>query len=126
MEIIIDTNTLIYSAKEKNDLFALINERYPHAKIIIPEEVLKEVEKIKEFADKFKERKAASLILQILEIKNFKKIKMGEGLVDDRLIKEGLSRNAYVLTADKFLKGKLKKAGVKTMYLKQKRIIEVD
>lgn len=125
MEIIIDTNILVYSAKEKIDLFKLINKEYPHAKIIIPEEVLQEINRISESADKLKERSAAKLILKILEIKNFKKINMGRGEVDTLLIEKGLSREAFVLTADKFLKGKLKKAGVKTIYLKQKRLIEV-
>ena len=126
MKIIIDNNVLIYAAKEKIDLFKLIRDTYTDSEIIIPEEVLSEVNKLKEHGRKLKDRKAASLILQILNKKHTRKIKMGDGSVDDLLIKEAVSRSAAVITSDKLLKQKLKKAGVKTIYLRNKRTIEED
>lgn len=124
MDVIVDTNTLIYAAKDKIDLFKLIKEHFPDSEAIIPEEVIKELKTIKDKARKLNERKAASLALKIMNSKHIKKIKMGEGEVDSLLIEEALNRNAPVITSDKNLKGKLKKAGVKTVYLKQKRILE--
>lgn len=126
MEILIDTNTLIYVAKDKIDLFTIIKDQFPHAEVIIPKEVIEEIKKIKENAEKLKERSAASLILQIINKKHIKKISMGEGDVDDLLIKEASEREAAVITSDKNLKQKLKKANVKTIYLKQKKILEAD
>jgi len=126
MEILIDTNTLIYAAKDKIDLFTLIKDSFPHAEIIIPKEVLEEVKNIKENAKKLREKEAASLILQIINKQYIKKISMGEGNVDDLLIKEASERKAAVITSDKNLKQKLKKANIKTIYLKQKKILEDD
>lgn len=126
MEILIDTNILIYAAKDKIDLFKLIKDNFPNAEIIIPEEVILEIKKIKEKAEKMKERKAASLILQIINKNYIKKIRLGEGNVDELLIETALDREAAIITSDKTLKQKLKKANVKTIYLKQKRILEVD
>ena len=126
MEILIDTNTLIYAAKDKVDLFSLIKNQFPHAEIIIPEEVILEIKRVKANAKKLKERKAASLILQIMKNIPIKKIVMGQGNVDNLLAKEALMRKAAVLTYDKLLKQKLKKAGIRTIFLKQKKILEAD
>lgn len=126
MEILIDTNILIYAGKDNIDLFKLIKDNFPNAEVIIPEEVIFEVKKMKENAKKLKEKKAASLILQIINKNYIKKIRLGEGDVDDLLLEEALKRKAAIITSDKTLKQKLKKANVKTIYLKQKKILEVD
>ena len=126
MEILIDTNTLIYAANSKIDLFTIIKETFTEAEIIIPKEVIEELKKIKEDARKMSDKRAASLILQIINKRYIKKIEMGDGNVDDLLIKEASERKAAVITSDKNLKQKLKKANIKTIYLKQKKILEAD
>lgn len=126
MEILIDANALIYAGEGKIDLFNLIKDHFPQAEVIVPEEVIEEVKTVREKAKKGRSRKAASLILQIINGKAIKEISLGKGEVDDLLLEEALRRKAAVLTSDKHLKRKLKKAGVETIYLKQKRILEAD
>ncbi|UCD04542.1 MAG: hypothetical protein JSW73_02835 [Candidatus Woesearchaeota archaeon] len=126
MEILVDTNALIYAASSKIDIFTVIRETFTDAEILIPKEVIEELKKIREGARKLSDKRAASLILQIINKRYIKKIEMGEGNVDDLLIKEALKRKAAVITSDKNLKQKLKKANIKTIYLKQKKILEAD
>lgn len=94
MKIILDTNFLIYCVKEKLDyieeLSNMLNENY---ELIVPEQVIEEIKKLKN--DKLKkvsgkDKMAADLALQLLE-KNFndkkiKKIKPEGKTVDEVLI----------------------------------------
>ena len=77
MQIILDTNFLIYCAKEKFDyieeLSNILNENY---ELVVPEQVVEEMKKLK--GDKMKkvsrkDKMAADLALQILEKNKIKK-----------------------------------------------------
>jgi len=87
MKIILDTNFLIYCSKEKLDyeeeLAELINEPY---ELVVPEQVLAELEKLKNIAKKGRDKQAASIALQILEKKGIKKIKAEGESVDEAII----------------------------------------
>ncbi len=123
MEIILDTNFIVYCAKEKLDyveeIEKLFNENY---EIVVPKQVIEELEKIKE---KKKERiplfkrtsryrkttgrdkRAADLGLQILEKSRIKKINIKGESVDDAIVNLGKKGNNIVATLDKEMRGRL-------------------
>lgn len=90
MKIILDTNFLIYCAKEKLDYIEtirnLLNENY---ELVVPEQVIKELEKLK--GDKLKkvsgkDKAATDLALQLLSVNKVKKIKPVGKNVDEAII----------------------------------------
>ena len=90
MQIILDTNFLIYCAKEKMDyieeLSNILNENY---EIVVPEQVVEELKKLK--GDKMKkvsgkDKKAADLALQILEKNKIRKVKAEGHSVDEAIV----------------------------------------
>jgi len=90
MEIILDTNFLIYCAKNKLDyaeeLRKLLNEDY---RLVVPEQVIKELELLKNDKKKKvsgKDKAAADLALQLLDVNNVKKIKSRGKTVDEGII----------------------------------------
>jgi len=76
MQIVIDTNSLIYAAKEKLDLISEL-KNMGFTKIVIPKEVLSELEHIQtDKKQKGTDKIAAKLALQIIKFsKVIKKIK---------------------------------------------------
>lgn len=90
MKVILDTNFLIYCAKEKLDytekLKDLLNEGY---ELVVPEQVIKELKLLKN--DKLKkvsgkDKFAADLALQLLDVNKIKKIKPVGNNVDEAII----------------------------------------
>jgi|SRR3989338_324532 len=77
MKILLDTNFLMYCAKEKLDykeeIDNLMNEKY---ELLVPEQVLKELNYLKTKAKKGKDKSAASLALQLLKAYKTKSIKL--------------------------------------------------
>ncbi len=109
MKIILDTNFLVYCAKEKLDYFEairdLLNEDY---ELVVAFQVIEELEKLKINAKKGKDKDAASLALQLLEKNKIKKVKAEGKNVDDALI--ALSRQDkknIVCTLDREMRWKL-------------------
>lgn len=90
MKVILDTNFLIYCAKEKLDyieaLKDLLNENY---ELVVPEQVIKELKKLK--GDKLKkvsgkDKTGADLALQLLKVNKIKKIKPIGKNVDEAIV----------------------------------------
>ena len=90
MKVILDTNFLIYCAKEKLDyieaLKDLLNETY---ELVVPEQVIKELKSLK--GDKLKkvsgkDKSAADLALQLLEVNKIKEIKPVGKNVDEAIV----------------------------------------
>jgi len=90
MKIILDTNFLIYCAKEKLDyveeLSNMFNEPY---ELVVPFQVLKELKKLRD--DKIKkvsgkDKDAANLALQLVEANALKKIRIQGKTVDQSII----------------------------------------
>jgi len=124
MKVILDTNFLIYCAKEKLDyeeaLLSLLNEDY---ELVVPEQVIEELkivmkkkkEKIPLLKRKPKYKKttgrdkaAAELALQILEKKMIKKIKIEGRNVDLAIINLAKENNKNIVcTLDKEMRGRL-------------------
>jgi len=90
MKIILDTNFLIYCAKNKFDyaeeISNLINGEY---ELVVPLQVIEELEKLKD--DKWKkvsgkDKDACSLALQLLDVNNVKKVRIEGKTVDEGII----------------------------------------
>jgi len=88
MKIILDTNFLIYCAKEKLDyeeeIQNLVNENY---ELVVPLQVIEELERLKIKTKKGKDKRASDLALQILEKNKIKKVKVEGKTVDEGIIK---------------------------------------
>jgi rRNA-processing protein FCF1 len=90
MRVILDTNFLIYCAKNKLDYVEeignLINEGF---ELVVPMQVVEEMKKLKD--DKWKkvsgkDKDAIALALQLLEVNNVKKVKISGKSVDEGIV----------------------------------------
>jgi len=90
MKIILDTNFLIYCAKNKLDyaeeISILLKEDY---ELVVPLQVIKELELLKNDKKKKvsgKDKRAVDLALQLLDFNNVKKVKVKGKTVDEGII----------------------------------------
>jgi rRNA-processing protein FCF1 len=124
MKIILDTNFLIYCAKEKLDyeeeLSNMLNEDY---ELVAPLQVIEELKKVKEKKKEKiplkkrtsrykkttgKDKLGAELAIQILEKKDIKKIDIKGKNVDEAIINLAKQdKKNIVCTLDKEIRGKL-------------------
>jgi len=119
MKIILDTNFLIDCIRFKIDL----KKELAGNELFVLDAISFEIEKIIERGSK--ESALAKLALEFINKNNFKKLKSNERDVDESLI--SYSKEGYAIaTHDKVLKDKLKKAGARIIYIRQKRYLVVD
>ena len=127
MEVVLDTNFLLSCVKQKIDLFEQIESLFPSAELVVPKQVVKELETLKSRKElKLKERESASIALQLIE-KNKKKIRiLGlEGNADRVIINYALSgENIIAATLDGGIKKHLKNK-VKILAIRGKKRIVV-
>ena len=90
MKVILDTNFLIYCAKNKLDYVEeignLLNEDY---ELVLPLQVFRELELLRDDKKKKvsgKDKQAIDLALQLLDVNNVKKIKVKGKTVDEGII----------------------------------------
>ena len=87
MKVILDSNFLIYCAKEKLDyveeIDRLLNENY---ELVVPLQVINELERLKEKARKGRDKTASDLALQLIEKNKIKKIGVEGENVDEGII----------------------------------------
>ncbi|MDP3026876.1 MAG: PIN domain-containing protein [Nanoarchaeota archaeon] len=90
MKVILDTNFLIYCAKNKLDYLEeignLINEGF---ELVVPMQVIEEMKKLKD--DKWKkvsgkDKDAIALALQLLDVNKVKKVKIKGESVDEGIV----------------------------------------
>jgi rRNA-processing protein FCF1 len=100
-QVILDTNFILSCIRKKIDFFDEI--QLMGIKIIIPEQVINE---IKKFETKKSE---AKLALKLLERKEFKKIDLGKGYVDKKIINYAKENPGLIIaTLDREMKNKTK------------------
>ncbi len=100
MEVILDTNFIISCIKNKIDFFSHLEES--GFKVLVPREVIEEMKDIR-LDVKHDERTAIDIALALLNEKKIKKIKLGQGKVDDRLIEHG-KKGMYIATLDSYIR----------------------
>lgn len=105
---ILDTSFILTSIRQKIDFFEEIE--YLGLKVIIPEEVIKEIRRIAESGKKLHFRENASLALKILDKKNFESISLEDENVDRGLTNLAKKdKNFIIATLDKELKYRIKR-----------------
>jgi len=104
---ILDTNFILTCVKQKIDFFDEI--KFMGFEIVVPEEVIFELKKIRKSGDKLHSRNAAELALKILKKNQFKKIKLGIKNVDKGLVELAKKdKETIIATLDKEMKYKIK------------------
>lgn len=107
--IILDTNFLVYCAKEKIDYKEEIRILVPGKyELVTLSQVIEELEKLKEKSKKYSDKQAADLALKLLKVNQVKVIK-GKGKYADEAIINA-SNDAIVATMDLGLTKYLEKA----------------
>ena len=122
MKIILDTNILLYSAKQKVDLVTLLKEKYGNISIVVPDLVRKELAKLTKSAKKGEDKRAAKLALQIVEFSKLKKEKISKP-VDYGIVELARFEKSIVGTNDSELRKLLKENNIRVVYLKQHKLI---
>lgn len=114
--VILDTNFLIDLVRFNiglEEIGKLLNERH---EILTISSVIGELEKINS--------KNAKIALRLIEMEKINVLKTGERSAD-RAILNMADRNTIVATNDIELRKKLKKLGIKTIYLRAKKTLEM-
>jgi len=108
-KVILDTNFLVYCARQKIDYASQINNLISEAfELAVPEQVVNELKKLSEVAEKLKDREASLLALKLLKHNNVKILKVegfSENYADTAIL--SIIKNNYLATLDKQLKKKL-------------------
>ena len=121
MEVIIDTNFVISCIKKKIDFIEQLQEI--GFRIALPREVLQELKDLKTRKETSRsDRDAIELAFKIFENQKLNKIRLGEGKVDDGLIKKG-KEGAYIATLDNGIKRQIPN---KVVILDSKNRVEIE
>jgi rRNA-processing protein FCF1 len=121
MKIILDTNFLVYAAKQKIDYTSELS-----GKLVVLSSVVGELKKLKENARKKEDKDSAGLALQILnkniKSKKIKVIKTKENA--DKAIRKLAKKEDIVATLDRGLKKKLK-GKARILSIRQRKKLEI-
>ncbi len=122
-KIILDTNFLINCLRFKIDFLEEIQDLIQEPfQIFVLSTTLKELEKINKL--KIKESKYAKLALKLVKEKNFLTIKTAFKNTDKAIL-ELANKDSIVATNDKELRNRLRKKGIKTIYVRNKKYLEM-
>jgi len=106
MKIILDTNFLLTTAKQKIDFDRFANEIFDKKiEWLIPEEVLRELEEISvSERKKGKDKDAAKLALKLIEGIPHKKVSLPVKNVDEGILRYAKRNNLIIATMDRGIK----------------------
>lgn len=126
MIVILDTNFIIECIKNKIDFFSQIYQEY-HSEIIMPQEVINEIEKLSIKPGKRSERESAELALTYIKNHQFKIVKIGNKDVDTGIINYLKDKSdVFLATNDRELKTRAKKANPSLNFLRIKSKKKID
>ena len=130
MHIIIDTNFIVTSIKNKIHLFDILKKEFPGDKVLVPLEAIQELELLKTKKDlSLKEREYASLAIVMIKKSNPSIVPLATPNVDAGIIRYCKQhKKVIVATLDRILKEKIKllKQEVKFLTIKEKKRIVVQ
>jgi len=102
-KVILDSSFILSAVREKIDIFEEIP--FMGFVIVVPEEVISEIEGVKKSKQKMKEKMNAELALKILETNKFESVKLGKSYVDNGLRDFCKEHKSYIVaTLDRALK----------------------
>ena len=106
-KVILDSSFIISCIRQKIDFFE--ETKFMGLQVLIPTQVINEIEKVANSKKKFHIKKKAELALEILKTSDFKKIELESEYVDDGLVEFAKkNKSVIVATLDRELKKKLK------------------
>ena len=118
--VILDTNFLLIPVQFKIDIFSEIpNILEDKVEFVVPDKVIEELKRLRE--SKGKDSIAASVALTLLKKRKIRVVKISWPV--DRSLLE--FDNVIVATNDKVLRRRLKAKGIRTIYLRSKKYLEV-
>jgi len=120
--IVLDTNFLIDVIRFKIDLDELDRLFLTPFELFTLDSVIRELEEISK--TRSKESKYAKVALELLKIKKIKILKVKE--TADKAILSLANEDTVVATNDIKLRKKLKASGIKTIYLKSKKQLDIS
>jgi len=110
IKVILDTNFLIYCARQKVDyaeeIRDLVSGKY---ELVVPEQVVEELENLKEKARKGRDKSACDLALQLLKKQKIKKIKIQGEDTDEVIINLAKKNKNIVCTLDREMRKTLRR-----------------
>lgn len=124
MEILLDTNFIITSLKKKIQLVDEVKEVFGVAKIVVPLQVVTEIEKLRDSKkSKVVDRGWAGVALLLVD--KMKKVDLDGREVDAGIVRYVKDKNIVVATLDRELKKKikLKNPEVKFLTIREKRFL---
>jgi len=125
MFVAVDTNSLIYSVRNKIDILAQLRSNFGPSAIYIPDRVIKELKNLVENAKKDADKEAAKVALQLIKQRQFPIVEIGaEGHTADLLLAWAVKNKAAVMTNDVQFRFRLKESGVRVLYFMQGKIAE--
>ena len=105
-QIILDTSFILTSIRNKIDFFEDIQSM--GSNILIPKQVIKEIENISKSKKKFRFREEAQIALKLLNKSKFRKIDLKTKNVDKGIVKYSNKHDVIVATLDREIKNKIK------------------
>lgn len=117
MEVIVDTNFIISCLKKKIDFVEQLEEQ--GFKVLVPREVLQEMKDLRTSRISHEDKLAVNLGLELFSGRSAKHISLGNGKVDDALIKKG-QEGYHIATLDAVIKRKV--PSVIVIFDAQKRV----
>jgi rRNA-processing protein FCF1 len=120
-KLLLDTNFLIDLARFKIDLEEILVFLQEPVELFILSSTIKELKKIAK--NKGKTGSLAKLALKIIKLNQIQVLKEKEG--PDKAFLSIADKNTIIATNDSKLRKKLKKLGIKTIYLRAKKYLEV-
>jgi len=122
--VVLDTNMLLAITQFKVDVFSLIREKLGRKTgFFVTKGILEELNKISEKGEK--QRREIELVKELMEKNNVKLAAADAENTDDGLL--GLSEKGfYVASNDKALRKRIKSLGRKNIYLRRKKLVEIE
>lgn len=120
--IALDTSFLISAIELKIDVFEEIKKTFPIKELVIPIQVKKELDGLKQKSEKMK--KQVILIEKMLEENNVKTISTSNKKADEALLE--FSGKAIIATNDMELRQKIKQKKQKTIFIRKKKLLGMD
>lgn len=102
MEAVLDANFILSCVRDKIDFISELESM--GFKVVVPREVMQELKDIRERKGESREdRISIDIAFELIEKRKVKKMTMGAGQVDHKLIELG-NRGAYIATLDRVIK----------------------
>ena len=122
--VVIDTNMLLAVTQFKVDAFSLIREKLGRkTEFFVTKGILEELDKIGERGTK--QKREIELLKGLMEKNNVGLVAADSENTDDGLL--GLSEKGfYVASNDKALRKRIKSLGGKNIYLRRKKLVEIE